>query len=119
MPVPSVPLSERIAQLTIDGGYRRIAATIEEWGSLCIPLGGSIPLDVVAGIATSLATFSRDPALANLAPVVANLMGNCCPAQVSPVAGDLTTQVRALTLDPGAVRLASVLDSMRVSCCVH
>lgn len=38
----------------------------------------------------------------------------CCPALVSPsVGGIIGNQVRRLTLDPGARRLAGVLDAMR------
>ena len=109
---------DQVVRKTLDPGYRFVAQQLDGWGSLCTPVGGSLTQAEVTTFANGLKTLSTDPALAMLATGIADQILNCCPAMVAPALGGIFgTQVRRLTLDPGARRLAAVLDAMRVSCC--
>ena len=109
---------DQVVRKTLDPGYRFVAQQLDGWGSLCTPVGGSLTPAEVATFANGLKTFSLDPALTLLVSGIADRIVLCCPALVSPsVGGIIGNQVRRLTLDPGARRLAGVLDAMRVSCC--
>ena len=109
---------DQVVRRTLDPGYRFVAQQLDGWGSLCTPVGGSLSQSEVTAFANGLKTLSTDPALAMLATGIADQILNCCPALVSPAMGGIIgNQVRRLTLDPGARRLAGVLDAMRVSCC--
>lgn len=109
---------DRVVRKTLDPGYRFIAQQVDNWGTLCTPVGGSLTQAEVAAFANGLKVLSTDPALALLVSGVADRIVACCPAIVSPSEGGIFgNQVRRLTLDPGARRLAAVLDAMRVSCC--
>lgn len=74
-------------------------------------MGGSLTPAEVATFANGLKTFSLDPALTLLVSGIADRIVLCC--SVSPsVGGIIGNQVRRLTLDPGARRLAGVLDAV-------
>lgn len=118
--MPSItpdPLALQVAKLTLDPGYRAVAAIFDGWALDCTCVGGTITPTQIATFAASLKGFSSDPALALIAPVLANLMGNCCPSVITPTAGSTTANIRKLTLDPGAARLAMVFDAMALNCC--
>ena len=109
---------DQVVRKTLDPGYRFVAQQIDNWGTLCTPIGGALSEAELTAFANGLKVLSTDPALALLVSGVADRIVACCPAIVSPSEGGIFgNQVRRLTLDPGARRLAAVLDAMRVSCC--
>ena len=110
---------DQVVRKTLDPGYRFVAQQLDDWLSVCVPIGGALTEAEVTAFANGLKTYSTDSALALLATTgIANKLRICCPAIVSPApVGILGDQVRRLTRDPGARRLAGVLDAMRVSCC--
>lgn len=115
-----MPLSfyDQVVRKTLDPGYRFVAQQVDNWGTLCTPIGGALSEAELTAFANGMKTCSTDPALPLLVSAIATKLVACCPAMVSPVlGGTIGNQVRALTLDPGARRLAAVLDAMRVSCC--
>ena len=109
---------DQVVRKTLDPGYRFVAQQIDNWGTLCTPIGGALSEAELTAFANGMRTYSTDPALALLVSATATKMVACCPAMVSPLSGGIIgNQVRRLTIDPGARRLAYVLDAMRVSCC--
>jgi hypothetical protein len=109
---------DQVVRKTLDPGYRFVAQQLDNWGTLCTPIGGALSDAELTTFANGLKTYSTDPALALLVSGVKDRIVACCPAIVSPsVGGIIGNQVRRLTIDPGARRLAGVLDAMRVSCC--
>lgn len=114
---PPPPMAVQVARLTSDPGYRAVGTLVDNWEANCDCLGGGLPAAAVNEMKASLIPLSLDPALALLAPVIATLMGNCCTASVTPVKATMANAIGLLTLDPGAVRVAMVLDAMKASCC--
>ena len=115
--VPPEPLAVAVARMTLDPGYRAVAVIYDNWATTCTCAGGSQPQSQIDAFAAGLMRYSSDPAMKLIAPLLANLVANCCPSVIVQYPGVRAAQIRTLTLDPGAFQLAAVFDAMYSECC--
>lgn len=115
--LPPEPFAVQVAKLTLDPGYRAVAVMLDDWTVGCTCMGAGLPPSAGDTLAASLKIWSLDPALAVVAQAAGSVMATCCSAAVTPAAGPRANGIALLTLDPGAIRVAMVLDAMQQHCC--